>query len=193
MKKVTMALVSGLFVLALCLVLPLSANAADKLIVKDAGGTADVFKVDDTGKVTAVTQDGGDSNRGFISSQNYNGPTAAVFNYQRSRGTQAAPTALINGDSIGAFHFKAYDGSAYQTVSSIVSKVNGTVSAGSVPGELWFHTGNNGSNNFAAPKMTINTAGTIMVNSLKGTYAGGRAFVCVDNLGRLVASETACP
>jgi hypothetical protein len=55
MKKVTMvSLFSGLFVMALCLVMPLTAYSVDKLIVQDAVGTA-VFVVQDTGRVGVGT------------------------------------------------------------------------------------------------------------------------------------------
>ncbi len=198
------SLVSGLFVLALCLVLPLSAYSADKLIVKDAGGVNTVFVVTDTGKTGIGTAapltslhvsalDGSSSTRGIVSSQHYNGNTAAVYQYMRSRGTDVAPTALINGDAIGAFHFQGYDGSTYQYVSSIISKVNGTVGAGSVPAELRFHTGTSTTDSLAAPKMVIGSTGKITIKTLEGTYSNNSAFVCVHNNGELYASETACP
>lgn len=187
MKKVsTASLVASFFVLALCLVLPLSAySASPKLIVTDSGGSNTVFSVDDTGQEYAtkigvgtaapltslqVTElDGSSSTRGIISSQNYDGNTAAVYQYMRSRGTDVAPTALINGDAIGAFHFLGYDGTTYQYVSSIISKVNGAVGAGSVPGELRFHTGINSSDSLAAPRMIITSTGKIGIGTTSPT------------------------
>jgi len=181
-----------------------SAYGADKLLVKDgSNNTKFVVEVDPTkvgiGTDTPLTSlhvsetDGGSSTRGVVSSQHYNGNTAAVFQYMRSRGTDTSPLPLINGDAIGAFHFLGYDGSAYQYVSSIVSRANGTVGANSVPGELRFHTGLNSADNFSAPKMVIGTTGIIKVKSLEGSYVNGSAYVCVNNNGELFASETACP
>lgn len=110
-------------------------------------------------------QNGTNNNRGIISSQHYNGPTAAILQYKRSRGTLTTPLALMNGDAIGAFHFQVYDGSNYQNVSSIRSMVNGTVSSGSVPGELWFHTGVNGADTMSSPRMIISSSGNVGIGT----------------------------
>ena len=152
------------------------AYSADKLVVKDSGSN-DVFTVDDTGKVygkklgiATLTpqsafhiseQNGADPNRGIISSQHYDGTNAAVFNYKRSRGTAASPTALAEGDAIGAFHFWGYDGGSYHIVSSIRGMTKGTVGTNSVPSQLWFHTGTNSTDTLAAPRMIIDSTGSV--------------------------------
>jgi len=51
MKQVVRIILAAAAVAALAV----PAMAADKLIVKDAGGTADVFKVDDTGTITSTS------------------------------------------------------------------------------------------------------------------------------------------
>jgi hypothetical protein len=108
---------------------------------------------------------GSNPNRGIINAQSDDTSTAASFLFLKSRGTIDAPTPPLNGDAIGALHFGAFDGSTYQFVATVRSVINGPVSPGSVPGELWFHTGSNSSDNFAAPKMIIDTAGNVGIGT----------------------------
>lgn len=64
----------------------------------------------------------------------------------RSRGTAAAPTALTSGDNISSFASLGFDGTNYLTASSIISAVDGAVSAGVIYGRISFLT-NNGTTN----------------------------------------------
>lgn len=54
----------------------------------------------------------------------------------KSRGTSLNPTAVQNGDQLGAYTFGGHDGSVYKTSSYLHGKVDGPVSAGIVPGSL---------------------------------------------------------
>lgn len=231
MKKISFNQSWSFVVLVLLtVVIAASAQAADKLIVMDSGGTNPVFRVDEFGTVEVpggliwdntnkrlgiatssplstlhiVEQNGLNSDRGVISSQHYDGVTAAVFQYKRSRGTFANPTALANGDAIGAFHFWGNDGSNYQAVASIRAMVNGTVQAGSVPGELWFQTGNNSTTTWAAPKMVISTSGNVgigtstpshLIQLSGGAYSNGAVWTNAssrelkENINGLTSTE----
>lgn len=42
------------------------------------------------------------------------------------------------------------------------------------------------------PELLITTGGDVALESLKGTYSGGEAYVCVSDDGTLFAKETAC-
>ena len=59
----------------------------------------------------------------------------------RSRGTNAAPTALVSADNIGAWNSYGYDGAGYINAGNIIVGVDNTVSTGIVPGNLQFRTG----------------------------------------------------
>jgi len=170
----------GLLVVLMSFALTMLAYGADRLMVQDPGGNTK-FVVQENGKMGVGTnapaamfhiaeENGSAVDRGMISSQHDNVPYAAVFQYKRSRGTAAVPTSLLNGDSIGAFHFEAYDGSSYQYVGSFLSKINGTVSANNVPAELWFHVGNNSTNNFGPPKMVIKSNGYVGLGTATPAY-----------------------
>ena len=201
MKKVTVAsLVSGLFVFALCLVLPLSASAVDKLIVKDASGVNTVFVVNDLGQVGARTAtpqatlhvvDNVTGTRGLLSAQHSTDNGAAVFIARKSRGTEAAQTAVATSDYVAAFHGQGYDGSAYQTTGTLNFIIDGAVSPGNLPMAILLSTGTTTANK--TERLRISSSGFVTVNSLGGSYGNGSAYVCVNNAGQLFASESACP
>lgn len=193
-------------VLCLMMLIPLAAFGADKLVVKDAAGTTTVFSVDDTGRMIAKKAGFGTSNpassihlaelagnfdRGLTIGQHANGGAAALINIKKSRGTDVAPTAVINADNIAAFHAQGYDGAAYQTSASVMFQVDGAPSAGNVPIGLKFVTGTATTNR--PDRMLINSAGKVTIYDLVGTYTGGFAYVCVNNSGQIIASENPCP
>ena len=139
------------------------AGAADKLIVKDAAGTTDVFKVTDNGTIStagfyydgvtkyvgmgtmtptgalSVTAQSGDANRGLVVSQHTSNAASAVAAFRKSRGTEGAgATTVVSGDYIGTFMFKNYDGTGWVRNAGFGARVNGTITTGSVPTEIFF-------------------------------------------------------
>jgi hypothetical protein len=81
--------------------------------------------------------------RGVVASQNNSGAQAALMQMTKSRGTQTSPTAVANGDYVGAFNMNAFDGTSYLSGKPMAgwgAKVNGTVAAGSIPTDLFFYT-----------------------------------------------------
>jgi hypothetical protein len=84
-----------------------------------------------------------DPSRGVVASQNNSGAQAALMQMTKSRGTQTSPTAVVNGDYVGAFNMNAFDGTSYLSGKPMAgwgAKVNGTVAAGSIPTDLFFYT-----------------------------------------------------
>jgi hypothetical protein len=86
----------------------------------------------------------------------------AVFSknvYRAARGTQAALTDIVNGDTIGAFEFQGYS-SGYQNGPQITGAVNGTFTTGQAPPtELRFIT--NAVNAAQVIQMTLNDTGNL--------------------------------
>jgi len=140
------------------------AMAADKLIVKDSAGTVDVFKVDDTGIVTAVksglglsvgkateaqlhvVDTAGAAARGIMLGQHNAAATAANVIFRKSRGTDLVPAAVNLGDYVASFHANAYDGTKYLTTATVSMQIDpngGAVSATNLPISLMFMTGIN--------------------------------------------------
>lgn len=91
-------------------------------------GTAIFFKDD---------YDVADSNF-FNIQQHHSTVDANPINIVRTRGTNAAPTAVINGDDIIDITFNGHDGTTFRTAASITVGVEGAVSTGVVPGYITF-------------------------------------------------------
>ena len=91
-------------------------------------GTAIFFK--DTYDATDATF--------FNIQQHHSTVDANPINIVRSRGTNAAPTAVVNGDDIIDITFTGHDGTTFRTAASITVAIDGAVSAGVVPGAITF-------------------------------------------------------
>lgn len=183
MKMISRMLMTAVAVAALAA----PAMAADKLIVQNAAGTANVFKVDDTGYVTATganfgtgiitgagmvfnntlkrfgygttnpltamqittdEPDSGNASRGLTLAQHGTNVAASVIAINRSRGTEAIPSNLAQGDNIAAFHAKPYDalnlaGNWYMPTATFAFMVDGATSNGVAPTAMQFFTGSN--------------------------------------------------
>ena len=73
------------------------------------------------------------------SSAAYHSP---IFILQKSRGTPSSPTAVQNGDQVGGFFYRAYDGTTHKQRAGISAWVDGTVVNNSdVPMRLRFFAG----------------------------------------------------
>lgn len=88
-------------------------------------------------------------------------PTFSAF---RSRGTQASPTAVQNGDFVGSLIGAGHDGSQYINTSAIRFAVEGTTSAGNVPSNITMHTRPNGGSTFVE-RMKISPAGNVGIGT----------------------------
>lgn len=117
-------------------------------------------------KLAVVTT--GSGNFGGISNTSYNGTSAGVgpiVDFQRSRGTtDGSMTAVASGDTLGYMVFRGSDGTSFQDSSYITGQVDGSVTAGTVPGRLVFNTSN-------AERMRIDSSGNLLVGT---TSANGR-------------------
>jgi hypothetical protein len=186
---------------ALCLIVPNTTFAADKLVVKDAGGVNTTFVVTDDGKVGAGTSNpqvslhivdsASNPLRGILSAIHSNNIVPPVFFLRKSRGTETSPTGVIQGDWVSSISSQGYDGNTYQASAAQTVSVDGPVSSGVVPMSIGLMTGTSTANKIERLKIT--SSGKMIVNDLKGTYTGGSAYVCVNNNGQLFTSETACP
>ena len=74
----------------------------------------------------------------FNIQQHHSTADANPINIVRTRGTNAAPTAVVNGDDIIDITFNGHDGTTFRTAASITVGVEGAVSSGVVPGYMTF-------------------------------------------------------
>lgn len=98
------------------------------------------------GELEVVSTNNSDPTRGITSTQINSGIQAALVNARKARGTPSSLNAVASGDYGGAFLSFNYDGSSYLATAGFGTRVNGTVSEGSVPTDLFFYT-SGGANN----------------------------------------------
>lgn len=141
---------------------PAMAAGTNKLIVRNAGDTADVFKVTDDGTIStagfyydgataltgfgtiiptgalSITAQSSAGTRGLVNSQHTTNAAGANASFRKSRGTEALPTIVANGDYTGSFAFRNYDGATWLATAFFGARISGTVAAGSVPTDIYF-------------------------------------------------------
>ncbi len=110
--------------------------------------------------------------RSFVSQTSNNAATRAPTFSMISERTSAA--ALADNDQVGRLEWLAHDGTDYNNAAQIMAKVNGAVSANTVPTELLFLTTET---NVPAVRMSITAAGLvgILTEIPRGTLDIGRA------------------
>lgn len=99
--------------------------------------------------------------RGGIFQQNTTDALGSKLFLYKSRGTNAAPTTIVNGDTIGKLIFNGYDGTSYYHNASISSLSTGTeVSTNRIAGNLLFHTNTTGG--VLTERLRIDNAGNLL-------------------------------
>jgi hypothetical protein len=82
----------------------------------------------------------------------------------RSRGTGASPTIVADGDWIGSFLARAFDGTAYKNSAAIRAAIDGTPGADSLPSRLVFFTSNAGAASLSE-RMRIDASGNVGIGT----------------------------
>src|SRR5262249_25876533 len=78
--------------------------------------------------------------RGIASYQFGTNSSSAQINAYKARGSVGSPTTVANSDYVGSVNIDPYDGTNYLNTAGWGGRVNGTVSTGSVPLDLYFYT-----------------------------------------------------
>lgn len=105
------------------------------------------------------------SPRGMMSWQSSTDTNGARFHLRKSRGTFAAPTIVVTGDTIGRMVASGYDGANFLEMGSIGIDATGTIAATRVPTQMVFRTATD-----ATPSV-LTTALTLGANQ-SATFAG---------------------
>lgn len=125
------------------------------------GGTLDVAMLVDTEGLTDLG--------GVVENRHDNVPAFGAHHIlARSRGTHAAPTTIVTGDTIGRFASFGYDGTEFVESTEITTSATGTIAAGKVPGQFVFSTADNATGALQTA-MTIDNGQTTTVPRLVGT------------------------
>lgn len=99
---------------------------------------------------------------------------APFFLIRKARGSQASPSTVSNGDSLGGFAWRAHNGSAFQQRALILCYVDGAVSGSTVPTRMSFFTGTTGANE----RMRITSDGDVGIGK---TTVGARLDIEASN------------
>ena len=105
----------------------------------------------------------------FTIQQHHSTVDANPFSINRTRGTNAAPTAVINGDDIADIVFNGHDGTTYRTAASITVGVEGAVSSGVVPGYITFRVRQGASVTAVAKIANTGAFESNLIGALSGT------------------------
>lgn len=125
------------------------------------GGTLDVATLVDTEGLTDLG--------GVVENRHGDIPAFGAHHIlARTRGTHAAPTTIVSGDTIGRFASFGYDGTEFVEATEITTSATGTIAAGKVPGQFVFSTADNATGALQTA-MTIDNGQTTTVPRLVGT------------------------
>jgi hypothetical protein len=86
---------------------------------------------------------------------------APYFAAGRSRGSIETPLTVASGDQLGNIIFSGHDGTTFINPASILSKVDGAVTTGTVPSNLIFTTGSS----TGIERMRIDSAGNVGIGT----------------------------
>lgn len=91
-----------------------------------------------------------------------------LYLFAKSRGSQASPTIVANGDTLGEFIFQGYDGSNYRSAARIRALVGNTPGVSDMPGDMAFGTTPDGSATISE-RMRIKHNGKVGINETDPT------------------------
>lgn len=97
----------------------------------------------------------GDGRTGKFEVYSHHTAGNAQVSQYKSRGSEASPSVLSNGDTVGLNEWLGHDGSSYQRRCQIKAVVNGSVSSGNVPMDMQLRTGSSSQ----VTRVTIDSAG----------------------------------
>ena len=106
-----------------------------------------------------------DASSSIILRQNSTDTSGAITYFDKQRGTNASPTVVSNGDTLGTLSFRGYDRSTRSTGAIIQAIVDAAPGVSDMPTKLSFQTSADGSN---APteRMRIDSSGNTTINSI---------------------------
>lgn len=120
----------------------------------------------------SVTAQSSAGTRGIVNSQHTNNTAGANVSLRKSRGTEAAPLTVNSGDYTGSFAFRNYDGTSWLATGFFGARINGTVTTGSVPTELYFCNAAAGTSDCYGTgnvKMLIGATGNVGIGTVTPT------------------------
>lgn len=103
----------------------------------------------------------------------------ADLEWQKSRGTESAPSAVQNGDALGNFVQYGYNAAAYRIATQITAEVDGVPGATQVPGRMRFLAA---TDTVAAAEKWRYDGGGIQLTSSRLRQAQGASQACANDI-----------
>ena len=154
-----------------------SANPDSTPFVIDASGNVGIGTSSPSAKLS-MSEDGLIT---FQMERNSNDVNPANINLIKRRGTAASPTTVVDSDLVFNISAQGYDGFANRLAVRIQGAIDGSPSAGSMPGRLTFLTTPIGST-LPSERMRINSDGNVGIGTTATTrlhVSGGK--IRIDN------------
>jgi hypothetical protein len=105
-------------------------------------------------------------NRGLTISQYSTDAAGGLLQFKKSRGTQASPTTVADGDYILTSQSQVYDGTNYLATAGFGFRVSGTVATGSIPTDIFFNAGSaNDTNMYNNADLFIKSSGNVGIGT----------------------------
>ncbi|KKL60533.1 hypothetical protein LCGC14_2204370, partial [marine sediment metagenome] len=144
------------------------------------GGVLNIF-----GRIDSRRADGV-SNPFRIFAYNDDAGLPPVFSCRKARNTFASPAAVQNGDLIGGFDCRGYDGSSHQQRASLYAICDGTVidASNTVPMSLNFRTGTTTS---TTDRLTIDSSGDVTLDTANVRLNFGGTDVYIEDISGALA------
>lgn len=184
MKKLALIMLTSILAVSLTVGVTF---AVDKLVVQDGVGT-NVFTVDELGQVKSSVGSTVVSPNDYTYMQQMSHSDTSwkggFFIAKRARGTEAASTAVAQGDVVFTFDAQAHDGTGYSRTGQIIGYVDGPVSTGIVPMRWNFITTDSSGSTLA--RLTIKGSGNVgiginnpthLIHLNGGAYSDGPTWV----------------
>lgn len=114
---------------------------------------------------------GGHSNTSAIAPNMY---------FNRSRGTEATPTVVVDGNRLGIIQFGGFDGTDYETAATIMVNVDGTVADGQVPGRIVFSVADSAGT--LGEAMRIDSKGDVIIPAGTNFAIGASSISTIANI-----------
>ena len=112
----------------------------------------------------------------------------AFIQLHASRGSNASPTIIQNGDIVGTINARAYDGNSYASMSDINFEVDGAPGDGDMPGRIVFKTSADGSES-PTERLRIESTGDVIFknnggdNRIERDTTSGGPYLLFHNRG----------
>jgi len=169
-------------------------NLVFSVTLDGAAAVTERLRIANTGTITATTAQTIVVNDAaadvLLSVHNAGAAVAGTSTIRRSRGTAAADTIVVNGDTVGSLIFSGNNGVAatYLPAASIVAGIDEVPGAADMPGNLVFSTTLNGAA-AVTERLRISNAGTITATSAQTIQvqdAAADSRMMVHNAGAAV-------